>query len=50
MRENNRYSEKKLLKIIKREIRKLNKIRSKFNKQDLIVSNLLEEHYRRFLY
>lgn len=40
----------KLLKTISRKIRKRNKLRSKFNKQDLIVSKLLEEYQKRYLY
>ena len=44
------WKEVKLLKVIKKEIRKMNKLRSMFNKQNLIVSNLLSEYNKRYTY
>lgn len=42
-----RWKEEKLLKIIKKEIYKRNKLRSKFVEQDLFVLDLLNELNRR---
>lgn len=42
-----RWKEERLLKIIKKEIYKRNKLRSKFVEQDLFVLDLLNELNRR---
>ncbi len=42
--------ENKLLNIIKKEIKKKNKLQSKLNKQNLIVSNLIVEYNQRYSY
>jgi len=47
---NKRWNETKLLKVIKKEIRKRNNLRIKFDKQKLVVSALLEEYRKRYLY